>query len=64
MSPAGREIKGLLYPGIAQGGEMMEETVGKLDKDQLTRLAQYFDEKVISAGDYKTHRGEIPHFPE
>ena len=24
----------------------MEETVGSLDKDQLTRLAQYFDEKV------------------
>ena len=43
---------------------MMEETVGILDKEQLTRLAQYFDEKVISAGDYKTHRGEVPHFPE
>ena len=25
---------------------MMEETVGSLDKDQLTRLARYFDEKV------------------
>src|ERR687894_1356257 len=24
----------------------MEETVGNLNKDQLTRLAQYFDEKV------------------
>jgi len=24
----------------------MEETVGSLDKEQLTRLAQYFDEKV------------------
>jgi hypothetical protein len=24
----------------------MEETVGSLDKAQLTRLAQYFDEKV------------------
>jgi hypothetical protein len=43
----------LLYLGIAQGGEMMEETVGKLDKDQLTRLAQYFDEKVIAATKYK-----------
>jgi hypothetical protein len=42
----------------------MEETVGSLDKKQLTRLAQYFDEKVISDGDYKTLRGEIPHFPE
>jgi hypothetical protein len=32
---------------------MMEETVGKLDKDQLTRLAQYFDEKVIASTKYK-----------
>ena len=24
----------------------MEETVGSLNKEQLTRLAQYFDEKV------------------
>jgi hypothetical protein len=42
----------------------MKETVGSLDKEQLTLLAQYFDEKVVSARDYKTHRGEIPHFPE
>jgi hypothetical protein len=42
----------------------MKETVGSLDKEQLTLLAQYFDEKVISAGDYKTHRSEIPHFSE
>jgi hypothetical protein len=42
----------------------MEEAAGSLNKEQLTRLARYFDEKVISAGDYKTHRGEIPHFPE
>jgi hypothetical protein len=41
----------------------MEETVGKLDKDGLTRLARYFDEKVISVGDYKTRRGEVPYFP-
>jgi hypothetical protein len=41
----------------------MEETVGSLDKEQLTRLAQYFDEKVISVGDYKTNRGEVPDFP-
>jgi hypothetical protein len=32
---------------------MMEETVGTLDKEQLTRLAQYFDEKVITATKYK-----------
>jgi adenine specific DNA methylase Mod len=32
----------------------MEETVGSLDKEQLTRLAQYFDEKVISSPEYKT----------
>jgi hypothetical protein len=53
-----------LHSWIASGGETMKETVGSLDKEQLTLLAQYFDEKVISAGDYKTHRGEIPHFPE
>ena len=41
---------------------MMEETVGKLDKDQLTRLAQYFDEKVMPARNYKTPRGEVPHY--
>jgi hypothetical protein len=32
---------------------MMEERVGSLDKEQLTRLAQYFDEKVIAASKYK-----------
>jgi hypothetical protein len=31
----------------------MEEQVGSLDKEQLTRLAQYFDEKVIAAAKYK-----------
>jgi hypothetical protein len=31
----------------------MEETMGSLDKEQLTRLAQYFDEKVIAATKYK-----------
>jgi hypothetical protein len=41
----------------------MEEKVGNLDSDQLTRLAQYFDERVISVGDYKTNRGEVPNFP-
>jgi hypothetical protein len=35
-----------------------------LSKEQLEHLTQYFNEEVISAGDYKTHRGEIPHFPE
>jgi hypothetical protein len=37
----------------------MEETVGSLDKEQLTRLAQYFDEKVTSARNYKIHRAQI-----
>jgi hypothetical protein len=31
----------------------MEETMGSLDKEQLTRLAQYFDEKVTAATKYK-----------
>jgi hypothetical protein len=39
--------------GIAPGGEMVEERVGSLDKEQLTRLAQYFDEKIIAATNYK-----------
>jgi hypothetical protein len=30
----------------------MEETVGNLDKDQLTRHAQDFDEKVLSDRNY------------
>jgi hypothetical protein len=32
---------------------MMEERVGNLDRDQLTRLAQYFDESVIASAKYK-----------
>jgi hypothetical protein len=32
---------------------MMEETLGSLDKEQLARLAQYFDEKVMAATKYK-----------
>jgi hypothetical protein len=32
---------------------MMEDTVGSPDKEQLTRLAKYFDEKIIAATDYK-----------
>jgi hypothetical protein len=39
----------------------MEETVGTLDKEQLTRLARYFDEKVTSAQNYKISRCEVPH---
>jgi hypothetical protein len=31
----------------------MEETVGSPDNEQSTRLAQYFDEKVIAATNYK-----------
>lgn len=38
-----------LHSWIASGGETMKETVGSLDKEQLTLLAQYFHEKVISA---------------
>jgi hypothetical protein len=37
----------------------MEETVGNMDRDQLTRLAQYFDEAVTSARNYKIHRAQI-----
>jgi hypothetical protein len=33
----------------------MGDDLGTLSKEQLTRLAQYFDEAVISAGDYKTY---------
>jgi hypothetical protein len=32
-----------------------------LDKEQLTRLAQYFDEAVMSARDYKNPRGGVSH---
>ena len=32
---------------------MKEETLGSLDKELLTRLAQYFDEKVMSVRGYK-----------
>jgi hypothetical protein len=38
----------------------MEETVGNLDKDQLTRLAQYFDEKVTYPTKYKRLRVALP----
>jgi hypothetical protein len=31
---------------------MMEDTLGSLDKEQLARLAQYFDEKVMAATKY------------
>src|SRR5688572_26555564 len=42
----------------------MEETVGSLDKEQLTRLAQYFDEKVTYPPKYKRSRAAIPRSPE
>ena len=42
---------------------MADEVVGTLSAEQMTRLAQYFDERVISARDYKTHRGGVPHSP-
>jgi hypothetical protein len=32
----------------------MGEDVGTLNKEQLTRLAQYFDEAVTSSPEYKT----------
>ncbi len=35
----------------------MGEDLETLSKEQLTRLAQYFDQAVISGGDYKTRRG-------
>jgi hypothetical protein len=36
-----------------KAGRSDDETVGSLDKDQLTRLARYFDEKVMSDRNYK-----------
>jgi hypothetical protein len=42
----------------------MGDDLETLSKEQLTRLAQYFDERVISGGDYKTRRGEVPHVPQ
>jgi len=42
----------------------MGDDVGTLSNEQLTRLAQYFGEAVISTKDYKTSRGEVPHFSE
>ena len=42
----------------------MGDDLGTLSKEQLSRLAQYFDEAVISARDYKTYRGEVPHSSE
>jgi uncharacterized protein (TIGR00369 family) len=37
----------------------LEETVGNLDKDQLTRLAQYFDEKVTFSRHIKSKVEEV-----
>jgi hypothetical protein len=37
----------------------MTEDVGILSQEQLTRLAQYFDERVTSARNYKIHRAQI-----
>jgi hypothetical protein len=42
----------------------MGDDLGTLSKEQLTRLAQYFDEAVTSARDYKTYRAEVPHCSE
>jgi hypothetical protein len=37
----------------------MTEDVSILSQEQLTRLAQYFDERVTSARNYKIHRAQI-----
>ena len=37
----------------------MGEDLETLSKEQLTRLAQYFDEAVTSAGNYKIYRAQI-----
>ena len=37
----------------------MGEDLETLSKEQLTRLAQYFDEAVTSAKNYKIHRTQI-----
>jgi hypothetical protein len=37
----------------------MTEDVGILSQEQLTRLAQYFDERVTSARNYKIPRAQI-----
>jgi hypothetical protein len=42
----------------------MGDDLETLSKEQLTRLAQYFDEAVTSARDYKTYRAEVPHCSE
>jgi hypothetical protein len=42
----------------------MGDDVGTLSNEELTRLAQYFDEAVISTRGYKTSRGKVPHFSE
>ena len=37
----------------------MGKELETLSKEQLTRLAQYFDEAVTSATNYKIHRAQI-----
>ena len=37
----------------------MGDDLGTLSKEQLTRLARYFDEAVISVKNYKIHRAQI-----
>ena len=37
----------------------MGEDLETLSKEQLTRLAQYFDQAVTSARNYKIHRAQI-----
>jgi hypothetical protein len=37
----------------------MGDDLGTLSKEQLNLLAQYFDEAVTSATNYKIHRAQI-----
>ena len=40
---------------------MAEEVAGGLNREQLERLARYFEETVMSAGDYTISRAEVSH---
>ena len=39
---------------------MTDDSKGVLNRKQLEQLVSYFDEKVISAKNYKTFWGEVP----
>jgi hypothetical protein len=40
---------------------MTDDGKDTLNNEQLNRLAQYFEEAVVSAEDYKPPRGEVSH---